>query len=297
MGSRKSHRAIGGFTLVELLVVIAIIGILVALLLPAVQMAREAARRTQCRNNLKQVGLALQLYHQSHGCFPSAYFAHPDYWHPSWSWSTLTLPHLEQQPLYDALQVGQAQLHGGTGFATPTADMQIALDMFACPSDGRATTNPRKGDFGRSSYRAVKGSIVDIETTYESAINQNGVMHCNSGHRIGDIRDGSTNTIIVGECVLDPGDPNNDGKVGAIWAGMRGEVTDDVYISDTCWFISGDPDWKINGLKKQAFGSRHSGGANFGLADGSVQFLSENIDAATLSHLADRADGEVLGEF
>lgn len=297
MNSRQSTQSPGGFTLVELLVVIAIIGVLVALLLPAVQMAREAARRTQCRNNLKQVGLALQLYHQSHGNFPSAYFAHPDYWHPSWSWSSLVLPHLEQQPLYDALQVGEVQLHGGTGFATPTAQMQISLEMFACPSDGRSTTNHRKGDFGRSSYRAVTGSILELETNYASATTQSGVVYCNSGVRMADIRDGSTNTIVVGECVLDPGDPDDDGRVGAIWAGMRGEMTDDVYISDTCWFIHGIEDWKINGAEKQSFSSRHSGGANFGLADGSVQFLSESIDPETLNNLADRADGEVLGEF
>ena len=209
----------------------------------------------------------------------------------------MILPHLEQQPLYDALQVGQTQLNGGTGFAAPTADMQIPLDMFACPSDGRTGTNHRKGDFGRSTYRAATGSIVEISTTYPSATSQSGVVYCNSGIRIADIRDGSTNTIVIGECVIDPGDPSDDGKVGAIWAGMRGELTGDVYVSDTCWFIHGDEEWKINGSKKQAFGSRHSGGANFAFADGSVQFLSENIDPATLNNLADRADGEVLRDF
>ena len=297
MARRQPEETARGFTLVELLVVIAIIGILVSLLLPAVQMAREAARRTQCRNNLKQIGLALQLYHQSHGHFPSAYFAHPDYWHPSWSWSSLILPHLEQQALYDTLQVSDVPFHEGTGFATPTTDMQVSLEMYVCTSDGRATLNHRKGEFGRSSYRAVTGSNLEIDTTYETATTQSGVMFCNSGVRIGDIRDGSTNTVLVGECVLDAGDPANDGKVGAIWTGMRGSIMDDVYVSDSCWFIHGIDDWKINGVKKQAFSSRHSGGANFAMADGSVQFLSEGIDNITLNNLADRADGEVLGEF
>ena len=286
-----SHR---GFTLVELLVVIAIIGILVALLLPAVQMAREAARRTQCRNNLKQVGLSLQLYHQSHGNFPSAHFAHPDYWHPSWSWSALILPHLEQQALYDKMQVGQVQLNGGTGFATPTAEMQIPLEMYACPSDGRSTTNPKKGDFGRSSFRAVTGIHLELNTTFGSATTQSGVIFCNSGVRIADIRDGSSNTIVVGECAFDRAD---EGKVGAIWTGMRGELNTDVHVSDACWFIHGMEEWTINGTKKQVFGSHHSGGASFAMGDGSVQFLSETIDPLTLNNLADRADGEVLGEY
>jgi len=280
--------------------VIAIIGILVALLLPAVQMAREAARRTECRNNLKQLGLALQLYHQSHGHFPSAYFAEPppDGWRPSWSWSAMILPHVEQQPLYDALAIDTSPLHGGSGFATATENMQVHLEAFTCPSDGRAELNHRKGDFGRSSYRAITGNILELETTYETATTQNGVVYCNSGTRMADIRDGSSNTIVVGECVLDPGGDHHDGgKVGAIWAGMRGSIGEAVYVSDTCWFLNADPNWKINGPEKQAFGSRHSGGAQFVLGDGSVHFISEYVDAATLNGLSARADGAVLGDF
>ena len=292
----KQHNA---FTLVELLVVIAIIGILVALLLPAVQAARESARRMSCSNNLKQIGLAAQLYHQAHGNFPAAYAAHPDYWHPSWSWSASLLPHLEQAALYEQLGVDSQQLNNGTGFATANGLTQTALPMFACPSDGRASLNQHKGEFGRSNYRAVTGSIVELETTYQSATTQNGVIYCNSQTRIADIRDGSTSTMLIGECVIDPGEaePDGDARVGAIWAGMRGAIGDDVYVSDTCWFLHGEPDWAINGAKKQAFGSRHRGGAQFVLADGSVQFLSDGIDAHTLNSMAARADGNVVSGF
>ncbi len=282
------------FTLVELLVVIAIIGILVALLLPAVQAAREAARRVSCRNNLKQVGLATQLYHQTHGNFPSAFFAHPDYWHPSWSWSTLLLPHVEQQALFDTLDVNGSQFHGGTGFATATDLTQTSLPVYVCPSDGGAVLNHHKGEFARSSYRAVTGDILELDTTYESATTQTGVIYCNAQTRIADIRDGSSNTILIGECVLDPGE---DDKVGAIWAGMRGELSDDIYVSDAAWFLHSDPEWTINGPKKQAFSSRHGAGAMFILGDGSVQFINQSIAAETLQGLCARADGTVLGEF
>ena len=178
-----------------------------------------------------------------------------------------------------------------------TDEMKIPLEMYACPSDGRLGTNPKKGDFGRSSYRAVTGSHLELTTTYGSATAQSGVVYCNSGVRIADIRDGSSNTMVVGECAFEPGDPAGDSKVGAIWTGMRGELTGDVHVSDACWFIHGMEEWTINGTKKQVFGSHHNGGATFALADGSVQFLSETIDSATLNNLADRADGEVLGDY
>ena len=123
------------------------------------------------------------------------------------------------------------------------------------------------------------------------------MLYCNSGTRFADIRDGSTHTLLIGECVLDAGDPSDDGKVGAIWAGMRGSIGTSVYVSDTCWFLNPDPDWRINGREKQALGSRHSGGVNFVFGDGSVRYVSDYVDDDTLLGLAARADGQVLGEF
>ncbi len=293
MASRTSTRP--AFTLVELLVVIAIIGILVGLLLPAVQMARESANRASCKNNLKQLGLALHLYHESHGNFPSSLIASPTHWHPSWSWSSFVLPQIEQQSIYDKLEVTNSEFGKGATFPPGTPLTQTTLSVFVCPSDGRARLNHRKGEHALSNYRAVVGNITDIEVTYETLTTQNGVIYGNSATRVEDIRDGSSNTIIVGECVLDPGETD---RVAAIWAGMRGSDNGtDYYVSDAAWFLNADPDWSVNGRQIQAFSSRHDGGASFILADGSVQFISESIDGQTLNALAARSDGEVISGF
>ena len=142
-----------GFTLIELLVVIAIIAILVALLLPAVQQAREAARRSSCKNNLKQLGLALHNYHDTHGVFPAGYYAGD---HPSvadgegdgrdarYGWGSMILPFLEQAPLYDKMQVGDRLLSQNVNDPTVLADMQTPISAFRCPSDVAPGTNPIK---------------------------------------------------------------------------------------------------------------------------------------------------------
>ena len=125
-----------GFTLIELLVVIAIIGVLIALLLPAVQASREAARCTACRTNLRQMGIALHHYHDAHGCFPPAYLGNLADWSgPHWSWSAFILPYLEQQPLYELLGINTQPFGYGAGFAPPCPLTQQSLDVFVCPSD------------------------------------------------------------------------------------------------------------------------------------------------------------------
>src|SRR5205823_7988334 len=144
LGRRRAGR---GFTLVELLVVIAIIGVLVALLLPAVQAAREAARRMKCQNNLKQFGLALHNYHDAYGRMPASYYrAWPTsvgttFGTPGWGWGTMILPRLEQQALFDTLNVSTLQLNASPLTKLPA---QTPLPMFRCPSDTGKKTNANR---------------------------------------------------------------------------------------------------------------------------------------------------------
>jgi prepilin-type N-terminal cleavage/methylation domain-containing protein/prepilin-type processing-associated H-X9-DG protein len=284
-----------GFTLIELLVVIAVIAVLVGLLLPAVQAAREAARRARCANNLRQIGVGLQDYHVTHGAFPPGYLGSlADYTGPHWTWSAYLLPHLEQQPLYQALAVATQQFASGVSFAPPSVEGQMRLEVFICASDTGETLNHRKGFYAKSNYRGVTGSQALLRTTYDALANQDGVVYLNSLVSIGEILDGSSNTTAVGECMLDP---QPQGHVAALWAGMRGTQGGSVYISDTMWFVNSDPAFRINGSGDQAFSSRHPGGAQFGFADGSVHFLQETIDGTTLERLASRNDGQPVGDF
>ena len=289
-----------GFTLVELLAVITIIGVLVALLLPAVQAAREAARRTSCRNNLRQIGIGLQGYHALHGFFPPGYLADVNTWtNPQWSWSTFLLPYLEQQPVYDVLGVNTQSFGGGVSFASPCPVSQTSLSAFVCPSDNGPALNASKSLFAKSNYRAIKGSQGSTTVTYNSLSNYNGVFYLNSCISTAAITDGSSNTLAVGECELDP---HGQTYVGTLWAGMRGVDPSGsdgarVCISDVMWWVDSDPLYCINGQAVQAFSSRHAGGTHFLFADGSVHFLQESIDGQTLERLACRNDGLPIGSY
>lgn len=293
MNGRRSQQA--AFTLVELLVVIAIIGILVSLLLPAVQAARGSARALQCKSNLRQIGIALHHYHDVHSGFPPAFLGEASGWLPSWSWTTFLLPHLEQNGLYDDLQVMSAQFGGGAPFATaPSEQTQTVLPVFRCPADTGPDLNHRKSDHAKSSYRGVLGNETQLVTSHPVLIRQNGLFFVNSHVSVEQILDGSSQTLAVGECRLDPGAA---GKRGAIWAGMRGPTESTLWLSDTAWWLNAEPDWFIKGAGEQAFSSQHPGGAHFVLGDGSVRLISETIDGVTLEHLAARNDGASVGEF
>jgi len=284
-----------GFTLVELLVVMAIVAILIGLLLPAVQAARESARRARCGNHLRQIGLALHQYHGVHQRLPPGYYGTlADYTGPHWTWSAYLLPHLEQRPLYQALDVVGQPFAGGVSFAPPIAAAQTRLEVFVCPSDTGPDLNHRKGLYAKSNYRGVTGNLPLLTTTYEDMTNQNGMIYLNSAVSLETIPDGSSNTVTVGECQLDP---LAVGHVGALWAGMRGSQGGSIYISDTMWFLDSDAAFRINGSGDQAFSSRHPGGAHFLFADASVHFLKETIDGEALKRLAARNDGQPLGNY
>jgi prepilin-type N-terminal cleavage/methylation domain-containing protein/prepilin-type processing-associated H-X9-DG protein len=292
-----------GFTLVELLVVIGIIGVLLALLLPAVQKVREAAARTHCLNNLKQLGLGLHGYHDAYGKFPQAY---NEYWNfcdpqdapaspdprPRRSWASLILPFLEQQNL-ERTGVALAQ--------------QQLVALFTCPSDPRQGTVSAGGNykflggrFGLTSYLAVEGTAYlrgpsDTNLNLEFGGPKDGVLYRSSATRLLDITDGSSNTVMLGERPPSP-DPDLDWGWWA-WSAYDSALAVVDYrnlIYPECPAPSAyGPGQVQDGCSAQHFWSLHPGGAHWLFADGSVRFLPYSA-APILPALATRAGGEVV---
>jgi prepilin-type N-terminal cleavage/methylation domain-containing protein/prepilin-type processing-associated H-X9-DG protein len=239
-----------GFTLIELLVVLAILAILLGLLVPAVQKVREAAARAQCQNNLKQMGLAMHGYHDTHKYFP------PGFVTPSnWGWGTFLLPHLEQAPLQNALQITTTTI-------AVTANTTVSLAVYKCPSDPGADINSWFSGYAKSNY-VISEQVSDG----------------NSQIKILQITDGTSNTLMIGE-------RDTLYQVGSVWAG-RDTRPPGVGVAS----VMGRPNWPINTRyaggstccaadtagTRFAWTSLHTGGANFAFADGAVHFLSETI--------------------
>lgn len=304
-----------GFTLIELLVVIAIIAVLIALLLPAVQQAREAARRTQCRNNLKQIGLALHNYIDTHSIFPpgclAMSYAGTAYSSPmsepartavsgGWGWSVFVLPFLDQIPLYNGLNA-----KGNNFPASPNYYTKTILPVFLCPSDptGKIVTSTPMGGNGssdghaKSSYPAIFGST-SVNYINTAAGNKRGIFWYNSNTTLKEVVDGLSNTIMVTERIWDGG--NSETRRGAIWAGKcpgSNTPTDAGNKYSNLVRAENHPDWLIKGLNNNAAMGMHQNGVHFVLGDGSVRFLSEHTDGATYQRLGQMSDGEVVGEF
>lgn len=302
-----------GFTLIELLVVIAIIAILIALLLPAVQQAREAARRSQCKNNLKQIGLALHNYHDIHGRFP------PGWMQPSvpdvdnafaerWAWKVFILPQLDQAPLYQQLNVNAG------GQPIPLADdprAQTVLSVYMCPSDPGGDVNESYPDpnghfYPKSNYPGVHGRGEEVSVNINE---QNGLFGKGSRVRIADITDGTSQTFAVGERDARSRGQGIFGALGdpfrhaAVWIRAMprpGSITPTTQhgrsVTGICTDLVGSTR-VLNGPSSRAFGSAHIGGAHFLMADGAVRFISESIDLNTYGRLAQKSDGQVIGEF
>jgi prepilin-type N-terminal cleavage/methylation domain-containing protein/prepilin-type processing-associated H-X9-DG protein len=279
---RTDRRARAAFTLIELLVVIAIIGILIALLLPAVQMAREAARRMQCSNKLKQIGLALHNYESTYKSFPPGTI---DYGVPQsqeWGWAVFLLPFLEQPALHEQLAPNNRRFFELLDDSVDRRLCQVPLSVFRCPSDRSAellegTDQPRYLDgvaqVGTNFYGAVS-NYIGVTGFWAIGVDPaNGVFGANSEVTFHDIVDGTSNTFAVGE--------RDFYCAAGLWAGVRDARGHGPLGAD---YVLGRVSYKMNAVKNvgnpsccQAFSSPHPGGAHFAMCDGAVRFINENI--------------------
>ncbi len=295
----KRPGSCSGFTLVELLVVITIIGILIALLLPAVQAAREAARRIQCANNVKQIGLALHVYHTAHATFPFG-------WNPQGAgWSAMILPQLELGNVYDTL-LFQHDSAGRWNVNPNRAALELTLPVFRCPSmAGDAFYVDHGINRVPGSYGGCASSTVTHDDQLRLAV-QDGVFYGNSTTDIAAIRDGTSNTIFIGErrtefTLEKDGQKLDHWYIGSVqitgWNGTASTSSQEYseFVGSTAVPMNARLDMSLSGhVMEQSFGSYHPGGATFGFADGSVRFLSESIGAVTYKAIGSRAGGEAV---
>lgn len=301
---RKMKR---GFTLIELLVVIAIIAVLVALLLPAVQQAREAARRSTCKNNMKQLGLAFHNYHDTFTMFPPASSAdgvgnnmdRTD----AWGWSLRLLPYLDQAPLYNQIGIGTpSRVPRDPANMTNTMDYLTAnngtieklftttIPVFLCPSANGDTVNKYQNNLGTMMY-AINVNI---------GVYPNGAPYTRA---IADILDGTSNTVLAGEKVLQDAPFVSIGMAWASYRACRSRISivgphaemntpfDGSHDAANLCYIENSP---TGNATRIAVASPHVGGAHLLLADGGVRFVSENIESNPLPGSAGGFRGDYL---
>jgi len=318
-----------GFTLIELLVVIAIIAVLIALLLPAVQQAREAARRSQCKNNLKQLGLAFHNYHDTHKSFPPGVVLQTSDSNykgdgsngtqsvESWGWGAFLLPYLEQPALYNQGNIGS----GGKLESVVSTVPLVSLPVYRCPSDPAPiirTGNPQahwatanyKGNCGHRTCifsENVGGTIRPV--AFGGSNDFGGLLRMDSNIKMRDVTDGTSNTIMAGEIAWQKGTITYQ---AAVWAGClqgeQGNCADDVVASGRAPINSQSTNQEA---LHESFSSQHTGGAQFLFCDGSVHFISENVNYisndllngngsavdSTYEQLLNRFDNQVVGEY
>ena len=305
-----------GFTLIELLVVIAIIAVLIALLLPAVQQAREAARRSQCKNNLKQLGLALHNYHDTANRLPGIF-------QTNWSsdekgtYLVQLLPFIDQSPLYNKINFTVAG--GIDGQTNPTGGQlfrNIVIPGFICPSDASPNV---WGDRAKTNYAMSQGNQSMPSRTCSSYPGNNfgtgAVGHGNDGDpnnnsgfisrfnlsiKFAQCTDGLSNTIMGGEIRPNCGDHSVNGWLhfNAPWIATTAPINFPI----SCYGEPAIPNASAcnapdNWQTSQGFKSKHTGGAHFVLGDGAVKFISENINYLTYQALGCRRDGGVIGDY
>ena len=306
--------------------VIAIIAVLIALLLPAVQQAREAARRSQCKNNLKQIGLGFHNYHDTHRVFPPASIDNdPTGNSPiastsninSLGWGTMILPFLDQSPLYNQIGTQTSSYTrnwmdpAGTGTASTTnaiSSARTVLQAFICPSDPMGGINTDKNSFGKSNY------LVSAATLAPGDTQKTGLIYTNSDRRFRDVTDGTSNTLLVTEkstvneattstncqgtpCTYSGGlwiGPRTATSVASWHTGVYGYDVENVGGgSSTYQIAASSATWGDDWIASSA----HVGGMQVLMGDGSVRFLSLNISLTTYRNIVTPNGGEVVGEF
>ena len=296
----KERRA---FTLIELLVVIGIIALLIALLLPAVQAARESARRAQCVNNLKQIGLALHNYHGSFQVFPPGYISSFDSagndTGPGWGWAPMILPQMEQKPLFDAINFNMPI----EASSNQTSRLTL-IGSFLCPSDSvppswLATMRDASGVPTQSICQVATAHYVGVYGTSDPGIDGDGIFFRDGNIGLRDITDGASQTITVGERSQNLGQATWVGSVtGAVLFPVdndgigypRAESAPGMVLGHAGGrYGPGNPGGEVN-----QFYSRHPGGVNFLFADGHVGFLKTTLSNTTFRALATRAGGEAI---
>ncbi len=314
-------RPLHGFTLVELLVVIAIIGVLVALLLPAVQAAREAARRSQCTNNLRQIGLALQNYHSALGSFPpGALVEIPEVCQLTGdcrgiAMHVLMMPYFEDGAIEETFSPFYASDGGwvdwvvdpNTGEVNPLVSNQVSV--YICPSSSRWGDYPERKDY----FGVCGGAITEFPRGSRGFVFSDGIMYPNSFIRAGQITDGTSNTFVMGESVhahpygLGPGylgsGGDDSGGPTAWWIGIALLESDPEQLQSIGRVLLSTLN-PVNSLfraplepqfaNEVPFGSDHPGGAQFVFCDGHVEFIQDAIDINAYQWLSTRAGEEIV---
>ena len=279
-----------GFTLIELLVVISIIAVLIALLLPAVQRARESARRIACVNNLKQFGIAFHSYHDTHATLPMGYTFSPGYVRGGFGWGAMILPGIEQRTVFDASNFGQPLWHEANRTSATTA-----ISTYLCPSDD---TSPGKF-LERDGFKYAKTSYVASFGTGnmdENPDDRRGLFSRNSRVRFAEVTDGLSNTLAASErhngtFAVEIGSHDHF-DAETVWIGAVKEEPDDDHAHTTLFQTSHTP--SSGNMNDQDAASRHDGGTNFLFSDGSVKFLKNSINLAIYQGLSTRAGNEVI---
>ncbi|MBX9628127.1 MAG: DUF1559 domain-containing protein [Gemmataceae bacterium] len=301
-----THPSRRAFSLIETLVVIGVMGILIGLLMNAVQAARGAAVRAACLNNLKQVALAAQHHHADRGAFPASYdslYGRPgsSAW-PITNWPIRLLPYLDQQPLWQQTEAAY-RVTSNTNTVPPHVGLATVVKVYTCPADGRLSTpltDARGYTAAYGSYQGVGGGVLRTGQGYD------GAMRALVGVRLAEVSDGASQTLLFGErppwgqllggtwyiSMIDPPDLTEDPN----WAG--GPI-DSMHVYQDLGFRNCRGPFKYgpgrlnNRCDTQHFWSLHTGGANFAFCDGSVRFLPYSAEPMMVA-LATRAGGEVI---